>query len=82
MKKFRSLCEKRKTECSFFLFFLLETLKSFVLNEKFKVQMTTIRASFRKTSAFFINFRKRAEETPPPLSSLVARLYVNPTKDK
>ena len=49
------------------LFFLLQTLKNCILNEKFNPQMTTI--IFPKTSALFFNFWKRAifEKRPAPL---------------
>ena len=60
----------RKNLC----FFLLETLKNCILNEKCNPQMTKIRASFPKIRLLFPNFWKRAGETFP-LPSIVTRLY-------
>ena len=45
--------------------FCLETLKNFILNDKFYLKMTTIRAFFLEIRALFSNFQKRAGETPP-----------------
>ena len=47
-------------------FFHLETLKIFILNDKFYLQMTTIRAFFLQIRALFSNFKKRAGETSTP----------------
>ena len=51
-------------------FFHLKTLKNFILNDKFYLKMTTIRAFFLQIRVLFSNFPKRAGETsPPPPSS-------------
>ena len=46
-------------------FFRLETLKNFILNDKFYLKMTTIRAFFLQIRALFSNFPKRARQTSP-----------------
>ena len=57
--------------------FCLETIKNFILNDKFYLKMTTIRAVFLQIRALFSNFQKRAVETsPPPHSLLVMRLLI------
>ena len=50
--------------------FCLGTLKNFILNDKFYLKMTTIRAFFLEIRALFSNFQKRAGKTssPPPSS--------------
>ena len=48
-------------------------LKNFILNDKFYLKTTTIRAFFLQIRALFSNFQKRAGETSP-LSPLVTRL--------
>ena len=47
-------------------FFCLETLKNFILNDTFYLNVTTIRAFFLQIRALISNFHKRAGETPPP----------------
>ena len=54
---------------------ILETLKNWILNEKFNVQMTIIRAFLSKIRARFSSFWKRAGETCP-LPPLVTRLTI------
>ena len=49
--------------------FCLETIKNFILNDKFYLKMTTIRAVFLQIRALFSNFQKRAVETSPPSPS-------------
>ena len=53
--------------------FCLETLKNFILNDKFYLKMTTIRAFFLQIRALFSNFQKRAGEAslPSPPSNYV-----------
>ena len=46
--------------------FCLETLKNFILNNKFYLKMTTVRAFFLQFRALFSNFQKRAGGTSPP----------------
>ena len=48
--------------------FCLETLKNFILNDKFYLKMTAIMAFFLHIRALFPNFQKRAGETSPPSS--------------
>ena len=68
--------EKQRRE-KISVFFYLETLKNFILNEKFCTQKTTIRAFFLQIRALFSNFRKRAGETsPPPHLQLRAWMYL------
>ena len=53
----------------------LETLKIFILNDKFYLQMTTIRAFFLQIRSLFFNFQKKVGEIPPsPRPALVTRL--------
>ena len=55
--------------------FFLETLENFILNDKFYLKMTTIRALFLQIRALFSSFQKRVRETsPPPSPPLVTRL--------
>ena len=58
------------------LVFCLETLKSFILNDKCYLKMTTIRAFFLQIRALFSNFQKRAGETSPPCPLLVMHLVL------
>ena len=62
-------------------FFLLETLKNSILNEKFNPWITQIMAFFPNIGTLFSNFWKKARERsppppPPPFSSLVTRLFL------
>ena len=42
-----------------------ETLENFILDEKFYLQMTTIRTFFLQIRALFSNFGKKVGETSP-----------------
>ena len=68
--------EKERSRRAKSLFFLLETLKNFTVNEKFNRQMTPIRVYFPKIRALFSNFRKRQGRPHPfPSPLLVTRLF-------
>ena len=56
--------------------FCLETLKNFILNDKFYLKMTKRKVFFIQIRALFCNFQKRAGETSPPLPPLVTLLYM------
>ena len=55
-------------------FFRLETLKNFILNDKFYLNMTTIRAFFLQIRALFSIFKEREGETSPPPPSSYAHV--------
>ena len=55
--------------------FCLETLKNFILNDKFYLKMTTIRAFFLQIRALFSSFQKKVGETSPH-PPLVTRLVI------
>ena len=69
--KHSPLTRERKTQQGEDLrVFCLETLKNFILNDKFYLKMTKIRAFFIQIRALFSIFQKRAGDTfPPPPSS-------------
>ena len=50
-------------------FFCLETLKKFILNDKFCLKMITFRTFFLQIRTLFSNFQKRAGRPPPPPTS-------------
>ena len=71
--KHSPIARERKSQGKNLRVFCLETLKNFILNDKFYQEMTTIRAFFLQIRALFSNFQNRAGETSsPPLTSSYA----------
>ena len=57
--------ERKAPQCKNLRVFCLEILKNFILNDKFYLKMTTIRAFFLQIKALFSNFQNRPHPTPP-----------------